>query len=67
MILESSRGDSKFGLTLKDLEDLVNTYRSRTYNEDLSAFDEIGGINGLCEKLCTSVEYGLTGDENDTK
>jgi Cation transporter/ATPase, N-terminus len=67
MILESHRNDSKFGLSLKDLEDLINMYRSRKYNEDIAQFAEYGGVAGLCEKLCTSVEYGLSGDLNDVK
>jgi hypothetical protein len=46
-------------LTLYQLEELVEKYRQRTYNEDIAYLDELGGVQGLAEKLATSCEAGL--------
>lgn len=66
-MIDSSRALNNFGVTLKELEELVEKYRQRTYNEDIVYLDELGGTNGLFEKLGTSLERGITVDESDTK
>lgn len=64
MILESQR-NSQFAISLKDLEDMVDNYKRRKYNEEILSLEELGGVQGLVESLRTSVEYGLTNDEID--
>jgi hypothetical protein len=43
---------NKFGVQLKDLVDLVELYRNRTFDEDLKALKlEYDGVEGLATKL----------------
>lgn len=44
---------------MNQLVDIVEGYRQRTYNEDMMAVENLGGIHGLAEKLCTDANRGL--------
>jgi len=41
--------------------ELVNAYKQRTYNEDITTLTEkFGGLEGLCDALKVNLKYGLT-------
>ena len=46
-----------------ELVELVKTYKSRKYDEDLVAVENFGGIEGITQKLKTNPETGLTGGD----
>lgn len=38
---------------------MVEGYRQRVYNEDMMAIDRVGGVQGVMQKLKTSMDKGL--------
>lgn len=52
--------NSKFGVKVKDLVDLVELYRNRTFDEDLKALKlEYDGVEGLASKLFSHPNDGI--------
>ena len=58
-------------IALQGLVDIVEGYRSRTYNEDMVKLENLGGISeslmfhligvqGICEKTRSNIDQGLT-------
>lgn len=47
--------------------DIVEGYRQRTYNEDMVVMENLGGLQGLLDKLHTSIDKGLTPHDFDQR
>lgn len=51
-------------ITLDKLVELVESYRNRQFDEEIHKLkDEFGGMEGMAEKLKTSLSNGLVGDD----
>lgn len=57
---------SSFGISKKEITEIVESYRSRKLAEDINYLVEHGGVQGLIEKLKTSKENGLSSSEDQT-
>jgi Ca2+ transporting ATPase len=55
---------SSFALTVKDAADIVEAYRNRSLAEDVKILEELGGSNGLIEKLNSSKTTGLLSNDD---
>lgn len=62
--VETRRLNEDFEAELEDLVDLVESYRSRKFDEDLALIKEkFDGMEGLARKLITDLKDGLKGDD----
>lgn len=53
--------NTKFKVSIKQLTGLIDSYRQRTFDEDMKYIKgEFGGIDGLAEKLYTDLKNGIT-------
>ena len=51
-------------ISIEKLVDLVECYRDRKFDEDIQKLkDEFGGMEGIADKLKTSLSKGLLGDD----
>ena len=61
--VETLRLNEDFGVTLDELVELVETYRKRTFDEDILMIKEkFGGIEELASKLRTNSREGIKDD-----
>jgi hypothetical protein len=52
--------NSKFGIKISELVELVETYRGREFDDDLKSIKaDHGGVEGLAEKLHTDCHNGI--------
>lgn len=58
---------SNFLLTIKDASDIVEAYRSRQIGEEITLIEELGGINGITEKLKSNRSTGLLSTEDHSE
>jgi len=47
----------------KELAELINTYQTRKFEEDIVACDTLGGVEGIAEKIHVDPKFGLTGED----
>ena len=60
--------NTKFSVKLNELVELVETYRNRKFDEDLKSIKgDFGGVDGLAQKLYSSTENGINGDDLDER
>lgn len=52
-----------FKISKKELSELINTYQTRKFEEDIVASEAHGGVEGLAEKICVDPKFGLTGED----
>lgn len=53
--------NTKFKVPLNQLKELIDAYRTRTFDEDLKFIKgEFGSVEGLAEKLYTNLKSGIT-------
>ena len=58
--IETKRLNGDYGVEIEELIDLVEAYRKREFDEDVTMLrTEFGGSEGLAEKLKTSIKDGL--------
>ena len=61
---EISRQSSvKFKISIPDLIDLVDSYRGRTFTQDIDKIEKLGGVHVFEELLNVSFSNGLTGSD----
>jgi Ca2+ transporting ATPase len=53
-----------FGLSAKDLTEIIDSYRSRKLAEELDVIQELGGIDEILNKLQSNKKNGLTSMNN---
>lgn len=41
----------------------MNLYKTRTFDEEITRVQELGGVEGMCSKLKVDVKIGLTGED----
>lgn len=52
--------NTKFKVSIRDMMDLIDTYRQRKFDEDIKCLKNVhGGPEGLAEKLCTNTKTGI--------
>lgn len=60
--------NSKFKVKLTELEELVDKYRTRKFDEDIKALkSQFGGAEGLAEKLCSNTKDGIVPNDLDER
>jgi len=52
-----------FAISKQEIIDLVQLYKTRTLDEELNRIDELGGVEGICQKLKVDLKIGLTGED----
>ena len=52
-----------FQISVKEASDIVEAYRKRTLGEDIRLIEEMGGVNGLIEKVKSNKTTGLLSTE----
>jgi hypothetical protein len=45
------RATQSFPITKEELKELINTYKVRTFEEDILACEALGGAEGIADKL----------------
>lgn len=60
-VIDDSRRAAQHGfkIRLDELENFVECYRQRTYNEEMVALKEAGGLHGVAEKLNVNLDNGI--------
>lgn len=65
---EEQKVNTKFKIDIKELVDLVEMYRARTFDEDLKALKgDYGGVEGLVEKLHSHSRNGIVPNDLDER
>jgi P-type Ca2+ transporter type 2B len=55
------KGGTKFSISPKDLVNLVELYKGRTFDEDIKALREnFDGTENLASQLCSDTQHGIT-------
>lgn len=57
------RATQHFPISKKELKDLIDKYKTRTFDEEITACAAHGGVEGLADKLKVDIKVGLTGSD----
>ena len=60
-----NESNTNFGIASKDLEDMIDKYKRRKYDEEIIALEELGGMEGIINGVKANVEQGLSENEKD--
>jgi magnesium-transporting ATPase (P-type) len=58
---DEARAVSDFKISKNELVELVNKYKTRTYDEEIRVLENLGGVEGMLQKLKSNKETGLNG------
>ncbi|OMJ76259.1 hypothetical protein SteCoe_24392 [Stentor coeruleus] len=57
----SRQASQRFKINTSDLIEIIDTYRSRTFTQDIDRIEKMGGIHVFEDLLCVDFSTGLTG------
>lgn len=58
-IPNNSEASEYFDIQISELTDIVEEYQNRTFDEDLTKINGLGGLESICKKLKTNIDDGL--------